>query len=152
MCELVNAYPDYISPVSSENDVDEVNVCNLCLSSYVISRDGECCIGCNDEMTCCRACLPEKNTIHHNNVKLAFCDFCGATFKEDDTTIYDDHYYELVEAEYGISKEELIPKIKDLQKHWFRKEQMLDRIKMMISKLEMEIEDLQDEARYISSL
>ena len=155
MTDLKEAYPEEISTIST---LEEVDVCNICLTSFVPKRDGECCIGCNDEMTCCRSCLPEKNTILYNPkgvsspIKLAFCDFCGATFRDTNTTIYDDNYYECIEEEYGIPKEMLIEKIRDLQNTWFRKDQMLDRIKIMITKLEMEIEDLQEEARYISSL
>ena len=85
-------------------------------------------------------------------MKLAFCDYCGATFRDTDTTIYDDTFYELVEDEYGIPKEDLIREIKHLQNTWFSKSQMLDRIAIAIKKLEIEIENLQDEARYISSL
>jgi hypothetical protein len=146
MTELSEAYPD------PDLLLEEVEVCNNCLEHFHVNVDGDCCIGCNDEMTVCRKCLPEKNTIHYKGKKLAFCDYCGATYRDSDTVIYDDTYYELIESEYDIPKEDFIKEVRHLQQTWFNKNQMLERIGLLISKLEMEIDDLREEARYISSL
>ena len=138
---------------SSDSDSEKsMEVCNICLEEFDADNEGECCVCCNDEMPYCRDCLPPRNRFVDQNILHALCDFCGTTFRVDDTKIYDQTFYDLVENEYGISKDSLIENITKLQCKWFDKKQMLERIEATINKLEAEIDRLRSDARYISEL
>ena len=144
MTELVEAYQD--------SCLDEIEVCNNCLKYYNINEEGECCIVCHDGMTFCSGCLPDRNCFIVNGAKIALCDFCGATFRDTCEDVYDETFYKVIKDHYGVSKEDLIKGIKHLQNTWFSKQQMLDRVELSIAKLQKEIDDLREEARYIASL
>lgn len=132
--------------------LEEVETCNECLKTFTLARDGFCCICCNDSMRYCGGCIPSRNTLQFRKGILAVCDFCGATFRDSDTSTYDDAFYDGLEAEYEITKEEVICKIRALQNAHFKKNQLLDRIRVAIAKLQMEIDDLEEEERYICTL
>ena len=127
-------------------DLDE-NICPDCDEEMIDS-----CLCCREEI--CYRCVGVRNRLVFDGDVRTFwmCDFCGTTYRENDTENFDDTFYEIIERKYGLSKEKVVKAFTTLQKKYFDKEEQLKRIQGTIEVLEQKIDELREEYRYILSL
>ena len=136
------------------SDEDE-ELCPECGDELV-----ETCLCCNE--TICSKCAEDRNLLDfskdfppgdiRSSKQFYFCDFCGSTYRIDNEELFGNDFYSGIESRHGLPRNIVMNEFVHLQSRHFKKDDQLKRIQIVIDALELKIEELRDDYRYILNL
>jgi len=136
------------------SDEDE-ELCPECGDELV-----ETCLCCNE--TICSKCAEDRNLLDfskdfppgdiRSSKQFYFCDFCGSTYRIDNEELFGNDFYSGIESRHGLPRNIVMNEFVNLQSSHFKKDDQLKRIQTIIDALELKIEELRDDYRYILNL